>query len=327
MSQHGTTPQPSSPGPDGAPQYAPQGSYQPAPGGAPAYQAAAAPAGYQPAGYQPGYQPGFEPQQGGMPPAQKGRNTIGLIALIVAAVGFVFACIPGALIIGWILLPIAFILSILSLFQKGKGKGVGIAALIVSIVGTIVGAIVFFAVVVASVNEAFEDTTSVDVGQVEEQAPAEDAGAAPADEPAEEPATAEGTRDNPVPVGTSISSDEWTVTVDAHNPAGNDIVAAANQFNEPAPAGSHYEIVTYTVTYTGDDSGMALMVGLDLVTAGGNVIDSSDSLASLEDSIGFDELFNGASTTGSTAFLVPDGESVLIRVTPGMFADEVFVQP
>lgn len=326
MSQHGTTPQPSSPGPDGAPQYAPQGSYQPAPGGAPAYQGAAAPAGYQPAGYQPGYQPGFEPQQGGMPPAQKGRNTIGLIALIVAAVGFVFACIPGALIIGWILLPIAFILSIVSLFQKGKGKGLGIAALIVSIVGTIVGAIVFFAVVVASVNEAFEDTTSVDVGQVEEQAPAEDAGAAPAEEPAEEPATAEGTRDNPVPVGTSISSDEWTVTIDAVNADGNAVVAAS-QFNDPAPAGSHYEIVTYTVTYTGADSGMAMMVGVDMVTSSGNVIDSYDNPVILEDSIGLDELFNGASATGSLAFAVPDGETALVRVTPGMFADEVFVQP
>jgi hypothetical protein len=321
MSQHGSTPESPSPNPGGTPQYAPQGSFPPAQGAA-GYQAASAPAGYQPAGYQPNFE-----QQGGKPPAKKARNTIGLIALIIAAVGFIFACIPGALIVGWILLPIAFILSIVSFFQKGKGKGLGIAALIVSVVGTIVGAIVFFAVVAASFNEAFEDTTSVDVGQVEEEAPAEDAGAAPADEPADDAAEAEGTRDNPVPVGTSISSDEWTVTVDAYNPAGNEIVAAANQFNEPAPAGSHYEIVTYTVTYTGEDSGMALMVGLDLVTAGGNVIDGSESLAALEDEIGFDELFNGASATGSTAFIVPDGESVLVRVTPGMFADEVFVQP
>ena len=36
-------------------------------------------------------------------------------AMIVAIVGFIFACIPGALIVGWILLPIAFVLSIVSL--------------------------------------------------------------------------------------------------------------------------------------------------------------------------------------------------------------------
>lgn len=39
------------------------------------------------------------------------------------------------------------------------------------------------------------------------------------------------------------------------------------------------------------------------------------------------KLYAGASATGSEAFLVPDGESVLLRVRPGLFADEVFVKP
>lgn len=53
---------------------------------------------------------------------KKQKNTLGLVALIVAVVGFIFACIPGALIIGWVLLPIAFILAIVALVLKGKSK-------------------------------------------------------------------------------------------------------------------------------------------------------------------------------------------------------------
>lgn len=284
----------------------------------------------------PGYQPGAAPTNyaptlstyAERPPsgAPKQRNIIGLIALIVAIVGFIFACIPGALIVGWVLLPVAFILSIVSFFQRGKGKGFGIAALIVSVVGTIVGAIVFFAVVASSFEQAFSEGSTV---VTEPSANATDESAAPVEEAAAEPeaATEEGTRENPLPVGSTISNDDWTVTVNAYNAAGNDIVAGANQFNEPPASGSHYEIVNYTVTYTGDESDYAMMVGVDLVTASGNVIDTTESFVALEDSIGMDELFNGASTTGSTAFLVPDGESILVRVRPGMFGDEVFVQP
>ncbi|CAH0123301.1 hypothetical protein [Microbacterium sp. Bi121] len=96
-----------------------------------------------------------------MPPAgapvsgPKKNNVLAMVAMIVAIVGFIFACIPGALIVGWILLPIAFVLSIVSLFLKGDRKWMGIVGLIVSVVGTIVGFIVFFAVVATSFNDAF----------------------------------------------------------------------------------------------------------------------------------------------------------------------------
>ncbi len=93
--------------------------------------------------------------------APKKTNVLALVAMIVAIVGFIFACIPGALIVGWILLPIAFILSIVSLFLKGSGKWMGIVGLVVSIVGTIVGFVVFFAVVANAASEAFGGTETV----------------------------------------------------------------------------------------------------------------------------------------------------------------------
>ncbi|HWJ67936.1 MAG TPA: DUF5067 domain-containing protein [Nocardioides sp.] len=83
---------------------------------------------------------------------------LGKIALGTAIVGLVFACIPGALVVGWVLLPIAFILAIVALFQPGP-KWAALAGLIVSIVGTIIGFVVFLVVVVDAVDDAVEEAT------------------------------------------------------------------------------------------------------------------------------------------------------------------------
>lgn len=252
----------------------------------------------------------------------KKTNVLALVAMIVAIVGFIFACVPGALIVGWILLPIAFVLSIVSLFLKGGRKWMGVVGLILSIVGTIVGFVVFFAVIANAANEAFGDTETT-VSQPAD-APEEDAAPAVEEEPAD--AAEQGTRENPYPLGSQISSSDWTVVVNSHTADGAAAVAA-NGYNDPAPAGSHYEVINYTVTYTGEESGLAAEVSMAFVTSAGNVVNSYDNLVILEDGFGMDELYNGASATGSQAFLVPDGETVTIRVRPGMLADEVFVQP
>ncbi len=91
--------------------------------------------------------------------APRKPHVLGIIALAVAVAGFIFACIPGALIVGWVLLPIAFILSIVALFLKGL-KWPAIVGLILSIIGTIVGFVVFFAVVATAAHDAFGDSGS-----------------------------------------------------------------------------------------------------------------------------------------------------------------------
>jgi hypothetical protein len=111
-------------------------------------------------------------------------HVLGIIALAVATVGFIFACIPGALIVGWVLLPIAFVLSIVALFLKGA-KWPAITGLIVSIVGTIVGVVVFITVVSTSFTDAFEEVD----GAIAEASEAAEAAEEPdaAEEPAPEP--------------------------------------------------------------------------------------------------------------------------------------------
>jgi hypothetical protein len=253
-----------------------------------------------------------------------GANVLGLIALGAAVIGVIFACIPGALIVGWVLLPVAFILGIVGLFLSGKAKWPAIAAIILSVVGTIVAVVVFFAVVFTAADEAFGGTSTV-VEEPAAQAPAEDSAA---EEPVEAPAAAGvGSRENPAAIGSTITGDEWTVVVNSFTADANQAVADANPFNEPAPAGSHYASVDYTVTYNGEDSGFAAFVGIALVASTGEVMENYDSMAYLTDAMGVDELYAGGTATGSAVFEVPDGADVLIRITPGMIADEVFVAP
>lgn len=88
-----------------------------------------------------------------------GPNVLGIVALVAAVVGFVFACIPFVQVVAWILLPVALVLAIVALFLEG-GKWPAIAALIVSVVGAIVGAVVA-AVVVFNVVGRFVDSGAI----------------------------------------------------------------------------------------------------------------------------------------------------------------------
>lgn len=271
-----------------------------------------------------------QPQYAPSAPQPKQKNILGLIAFIVAVVGFVFACIPGALIVGWVLLPIAFILSLVSLFMKGKGKALGIAALILSVVGTLVGVLVFTFVVANSFDEAFGtgETTAVTPAETEEGITG-DGGAEPAAEEAAEEAPQQGTRENPYPIGTAITQGDWTVTVNSVNLDATQVMADANMFNEPAPEGSTYIIANVTATYIGTAAdGDYPFMSLDYVTPGGNTISFADTMAVAPEP--FDQsttLYEGASTTGNIAIAVPTegiAEGVL-ALTPGIIGDKVFV--
>lgn len=270
------------------------------------------------------------------------KNTIGLVALIIAVIGFIFACIPGALIVGWILLPVSFILAIVALAQKGKKKGTGIAALILAVVGTIVGVIVFVVVAAGAISDGLDEELGSDEATVvdDQEAAPEDGDIAqdepvdePADELAEEPAAQEpepsgpeGTRADPLPFDAQIETDDWVVRFTSFDSDANAEVAAANMFNDEPTAGTQWIIVEAEATYTGDDSGNTFELTFDYVSADGTVIATHDSFAaSLEPEFdGFAELFTGGTEAGKIAFLVPDSVDGLLRVTPSLFGDDVF---
>ncbi len=248
---------------------------------------------------------------------------MGLIALITAVLGFIFACIPGALIVGWILLPVAFILGLVSLFLKGKSKWMGITALILSIVGTIVGVVVFTTVVADSFEESFG---SGDTKVVE---PSENAVADNGE--AEEGAADEaGTRANPYAIGSVIESDDWRIVVNSVALAATDQVVSANEFNEPPADGSEYMLVNYSATYLGDDPAgqIPAFVTVEYVTADGTTVNSFDKAVVPPEAIDTTgTLYTDGTTTGNAVFEVPSataGQGVL-AIRPGMLNDKVFV--
>lgn len=254
--------------------------------------------------------------------AKKPLNVLGLIALISAVLGFIFACIPGALIVGWILLPIAFVLALVSLFLKDKAKWMGITALITSILGTIVGVVVFFAVVATSVHNAFGsgNTTVVE--------PSAAAGASKG--AAEKPAAQAGTRENPYPIGSTITSKDWRVKINSVTLAATDAVVAANQFNKPPAEGSQYILVNYSATYIGDDpKGQSpAFVSIEYVTASGNTVNELANLVVAPQPIDtMSTLYKNATATGNEAIEVPTAaaDQGVLAVRPGMLGDKIFV--
>lgn len=155
------------------------------------------------------------------------KNTLGLIALIVAILGLILSFVKGALIAGWVLLPIGFILGIVSLFMKNKKKGMGIAAIVVSVVGAIVAPVMFLAYIGDAADEALNAPpaqTGPDGKTIENKGK-----------------DAQGTsRENPLPVGSSVESKEWSYTINSVDLNATDAVLAENPFNDAPSDGQQY---------------------------------------------------------------------------------------
>lgn len=254
------------------------------------------------------------------------RNILGIVSLCVAAVGFIFACIPGALIVGWVLLPISFILGIVALFQKGKAKWPGITAIIVSVVGTIVGVIVFTVVVVASVDSALDEAFGGSEVEVGESVTSEEETEGSGDEGEE--AAKVGTRENPIPLGVEFSSSDWSVVVNSVTLDAADQILAANEFNDAPDEGTEYILINYTTTYIGDDADgdMPAWVSVDYVTADGVTVDQLEKLIMAPDEFNSGStLYSGAAATGNRAVQVPSPADGVLAITPGLTADKVFV--
>lgn len=207
---------------------------------------------------------------------EKGRNIIGIIGLVCAILGVIFSCIPGFLILGWILLPIAFILGLVGLFPKGKKKGTAIAALIISIVGTVVAALVFAVVVDSAFDETFNQETTVSNNEASNAV-----GGGNTD------STVDGaTRENPLPIGATISSDEWDVTVNSVDLNATDAILAENPFNDAPTEGQVYVMANVTAKYNGNDpEGAMPFIDIDYISPQGNSFSTHDIMVVEPDAV------------------------------------------
>ena len=292
---------------------------------------------FQPGG--PGaYQTGGTPPGSWAPePAAKPRNTVAIVAFVAAVIGFVFAVWEGAYLIGWILLPIAFVLSIVALVGSDKPKKLAVWALVLSIVGTIAGAFAFMASTARIIDDAIGESTSTVVAstpQAETGEPGEETtvpSEAPSTDTATPQATSEpiasglGTREQPLPLGTTIGTDEWQVTVNSFTADATEAVLGENQFNDPPAEGNTYALVNVTLTRVAAEAATPFGVQVSYITAGGNVVTTTDAMVVAPEALGFDELYGGASVTGNVVLEIPAGDAGVLRVEPGFLADEAFV--
>lgn len=275
--------------------------------------------------------PGGGPPPGGyyLPSTDKGvsrTNPLGIIVLVTSVIGFIFCCIPGAFIIGWILIPIALILGIVSLFLKDKSKWMGVSAVVISIVGTVVGFSVFFFALAGSLEDSFSKS-DVSVNQSTEGS-GSSGGSSDGDSAggSGEP----GTRGNPHPLGAELESDDWRVVVNSVDFQATEKILAENEFNDPPESGNEYIMVNYSATYIGDDpdGSHAWMIGIDYVTPENTTVTSYDSSVVIPDSIHeSNALYTNGVATGNIVFEVPSDSARdgVLAVQPDFLGDKVFV--
>ncbi len=124
--------------------------------------------------------PGSAPPPLAPTPGKPARSTLGLVALILAVVGFVLVLIPLIGVVGFILLVAAFVLSIVALAQKGRQSSRSYCPSS----APIVGGIVLGVTAVNVVGDALEDAgvsirPTGDGSPTESSAPAPDTAAVP----------------------------------------------------------------------------------------------------------------------------------------------------
>jgi len=137
------------------------------------------------------------------------------------------------------------------------------------------------------------------------------------------PSPERGTRANPLPIGTTVVFDEWTVRLGKPREAWDEI-RAENMFNDPPPAGMQYWIVPVTATYTGDETGTAWW-DLTIEFVGADARTYSDDCGVLpNDLMDIDELYRGGVAEGNECVVVPAGANGLWTLEAGWFTDPVF---
>lgn len=89
-------------------------------------------------------------------PSNAGPNVVGVIALVVAIVGLVSVFIPAASGVAWILVPVAFVLSLIGLFLRGA-KWPAITGLVVSLIAATVGIVMLVTFLIGSLGNAIDE--------------------------------------------------------------------------------------------------------------------------------------------------------------------------
>ena len=334
------TPQPGStpPPPSGLPAYGttPPAPYGATPPPAPTDAAAQAPYGTAPqtpygaapqtpygAGPQTPYGAGPQAPYGtpygqGPAPARPG-NGMAVAGFVVALFGLLGAAIPlvniGSIILG----IVGAVLAGVGLSRSrvaGTGKGMAVTGLVVGVL-TIVISVVINIVAGQAFSDAIKD--SLDELSTSTASPSDGTGAeTDSDVPG-------ASRQNPVAIGTPITDEEWTVTINSVT------VVDADKYGDTAAAGHVLLQVNRTTTYLGtDEQGESEWAYVRFIAPDGTTISTSDgsTIFIAEDAFdSFTTLYQGGSVTGNEIFEVPADtwQDGVLAVAPTVVTDDTFV--
>jgi len=96
------------------------------------------------------------------PAAPSTKNTFGLVAVILAGVGFLMAVIPATAGLAWLLVIPAIVFAIIGLTRKGKSKLTSIIAIIVAPIAWLIAIIVTIVSIAAGVGAIVDDAPAAD---------------------------------------------------------------------------------------------------------------------------------------------------------------------
>src|SRR4051812_33111751 len=89
-------------------------------------------------------------------PAPTGPNLPGVIALVLAVLGFISAVVPFASGFSWLFFVPAIVVAIIGLVRRGRPKRLALIGLLVAIVGWIVAIVVTVITVLAGVGTGID---------------------------------------------------------------------------------------------------------------------------------------------------------------------------
>lgn len=268
-------------------------------------------------------QPAHAPHTGQQAPVPaKGSNGLATAGFVLGLLGLLSSWIPFLNILGIILGVIGVVLAAVGLAKSKEvdaGKGLAIAGIVLGVLAVII-AVLINAVFVSAVDEAVDATTKTSVQASPDSG--DDVASNDKEASDEELGT---TRDNPAPLGSAISGEDWTVTINSVKTISEDSIGQT-----PA-AGSTLLAINMTATYNGEDEqGSTAWASVKFVSADGTTIDSLGGSTLFIAENEFDSLetvYEGASVKGDQLLEVPeDGwQDGVLAVSPDILSDDTFV--
>jgi hypothetical protein len=269
-----------------------------------------APTGPAATGEYPGYGAPGAPGTG----EPKKVNVLGIVALVLAVIGFILACIPFVQVAAWVVLPVAFVLSIVALFLEGH-KWPAITGLVVSVLGGIVGALVFTFVTIGVLGQIADSGVIQD--RIEEELEEEFGTPVPTQGPEGSESPDVGTSDGLAFGDTMVWDDGVAMTVSGPEPfSPSDLSAGADQAED----------LVFTLTITNDSSENVQPVVLSTLSSDGTEATRIFDVGAEGGQVGIPPttaVLPGESITWREAWSVADAGSLTMQTAPSIQYEQV----